>query len=453
MAELQSKDFKTLPQPPSHWLFRHVLDLKKEGLMDFIKKNRLIHGDMFTADTGIEKILVLSKPEHVKYVLVDNQKNYIKSYGYKILRIFFGNGLLTNEGESWMHQRRLAQPAFHKKRLETLTRYMVEESVAMAKEWETTKAKGEPFMLSDDMSRVTMLIVARALFGADVSDKIDRISEGVSKLNEYAVKRIMTPFPLPLWIPTPQNLKATKLLAEMDEILYGLISQRRKSTEQHDDLLQMLMEAQDEETGIGMTDQQLRDEVMTIFVAGHETTALAMSWTWYLLSQNPEVEAKLHAELTEVLGDRDPEFSDFPRLKYTRQVIDEVMRKYPPAWLIGRKPVEEDEIGGYSIPNTVNVLLATHEIHHHPDFWTDPDTFDPDRFSEENVKNIPKYAYFPFGGGPRLCIGNNFAMMEMTFLLATLAKQFSLRLAPGHPVELEPLITLRPKYGMKMIFN
>lgn len=437
------------PQVDGHWFFNKAIPIIRD-FIHFLEKHRMHHGGIYYAELRKEHICVLTEPEYVKYVLQENNKNYYKSFSYEILALFLGEGLLTSDGDFWLRQRRLAQPAFHKRRLAQLSRYMTEESQAIADSWEATAAAGGIIDIQNEMMGVTMKIVARALFSANVEHDIPTISENIDRLNHFAIHRIKAPLRLPMWVPTLRHLIFRASSQAVDDVLFRIISERRKSEGNYDDLLQMLMEAQDLDTGESMTDKQLRDECATIFVAGHETTAISMTWLFYQLARNPRVYQKLHAELDSVLGDRDPQMQDIPQLKYTRQIIDETLRLYPPGWLIGRKNMEADTIGGYHVPPKTNVLLATLLIHRREDLWERANEFWPERWDTEAAKSLHKMAYFPFGGGPRLCIGNNFALMEMTILLATLARRFQPHLVVEEELELQPLITLHPKEKIEL---
>ena len=442
---------KNIPVVKGHWFWKSSLDISR-GLLPYARKAMDEHGHIVIAETLLVDLVLITEPDYVKYVLQENNRNYLKSEGYKVLKLFLGEGLLTSEGDFWRHQRRLAQPAFHRKKLALLSQDMAYESEMMAREWEEKGKKG-PFEvnISDEMSRVTMKIVARALFGTEVDSVIDAVSDSITFLNEAGIHRILHPFTSPpLWVPTSRNREFNLHAKRMDDIIYGFIVERRKNPEDRHDLLQMLLDAKDEDTGEGMSDRQLRDEVMTIFVAGHETTAMAMSWTFYLLTQNPWAWEKVREEANSVLGDRFPTLEDLRNLPYTRMVIDETMRLYPPAWLVGRKPIAGDTIDGFPLPKKCNVLMGTYLIHRRPDLWPDPEKFDPERFTPDKVKARHRYAYFPFGGGPRLCIGNNFALMEMHLLLAALAPRFKPEMAQDHDPVAEPYITLRPRGGINI---
>ncbi len=367
-----------------------------------------------------------------------------------MLKLFLGNGLLTSEGDFWRKQRRLAQPAFHKEKLIEITKQMSLSAEALAAKLEDIKQQGKEIDITEYMNEVTLDIVAAALFSSNVSEKMETIRNSLTVANEFAISRIQNPVRWPLWMPVKANRDFRKAGKDLDSVIYSFIESRRKLKEHPNDLLSMLMDAVDEETGERMSDLQLRDECMTIFLAGHETTSLSLSWFWMLMDQHPEEEQKLCDELKTVLDGRTPTFADIPRLKYTKQLIEESMRLYPPAWTVGRKSLAADEIDGYKISPSQNMMLMTYIVHRHPDYWEEPDKFKPERFNDENAKSIKKFAYFPFGGGPRLCIGNSFAMMEMQLVIATLAQRFKFRRTESHEIEKDALVTMRPKGGIKM---
>jgi cytochrome P450 len=365
-----------------------------------------------------------------------------------MLRRLLGNGLLTSDGAFWHRQRRLMAPMFHRQRVAGFCNLMVESTLEMLASWEVLAHSGEPCDIAAEMARLTLAIVARALFSADVSDDAEAISAALTEVNrqlgEFSVLDMF-------WmIPTPRKRRFRAAVAALDRVVNRIIDQRRRASHRAEDLLSMLLEAVDEETNKGMTPRQIRDEVLTLLLAGHETTANALAWTWYLLSQNPAAEQKLQREIADVLGERAPNALDLPRLPYTRMVIEESMRLYPPAWAISRNAIDEDEIGGYRVPRKTNVIICSFVTHRHPAFWDEPERFDPERFSQPRSEARPNFAYLPFGGGPRICIGNGFAMSEAQLVVATVAQRYRLRLAPGHPVELHPLVTLRPRHGMRM---
>lgn len=442
-----ASDATTIILPPRssryHWLLGDIPELQRD-MMGWMHNSFREIGPTYRARLLRRSIYTTMDPAAVRHVLQDNNKNYKKSFGYDVLKLFLGQGLLTSEGDFWLRQRRLAQPAFHRKRMEALSRVMQEEATAWAEKWSVLRKKGETVDITEEMMAVTMRIVARALFSANVDADIPTIGHNMARLNDFAMDRIKAPFPTPTWIPTPRRRAFKEATSQVDSVIFRIIESRRGHTEDYDDLLSMLMEAKDVDTGEQMNNMQLRDECMTIFVAGHETTAVSLSWTFDLLSRNPEMMGHLQDELKAVLDGRPPAFEDIPRLVYTRQVIDEALRLYPPGWVIGRKALEEDELCGFHVKKDTNILLNAYETHRIPELWEQPLDFVPERWGEPSIKDLPRFAYYPFGGGPRLCIGNNFALMEMTFLLAALAQGNAFSPTQEHPIAMDPLITLRP---------
>jgi cytochrome P450 len=389
---------------------------------------------------------LVSHPDDVHDVLVRQAAHFHKSVVTKIvLGRFLGDGLLISDGEFWKRQRRLEQPAFHSKRISAYAEAMVALAEDQAAGWRD----GVELDVDAEMMRLTLRIVARTLFDADVADAADAVGEALTTIlhisNQQTGSFIM---PLPIWVPTPRNFRERGAVATLDGILKPIIEQRRSSGEDKGDLLSMLLLARDED-GARMSDKQVRDEAMTIFLAGHETTANALNWTWVLLAQNPQVEARLHAELDAALGDRAPTLDDLPRLPYTDMVIKEAMRLYPPAWLVSREPTEDVVVGGYPVKKAETVLMSPYILHHDPRWWDEPERFIPERFSPENEARLHKHAYIPFGSGPRICIGSSFALMEARLLLAALARRWRLHLVGDAP-DTEPLITLRPLGGLPM---
>jgi cytochrome P450 len=397
----------------------------------------------------------LYHPDHVKHVLQENHRNYNKDFFImKATRQIFGNGLFTNDGESWLRQRRLMQPSFHHKRLASFGRLMTEATVAMLERWQATTPGDVPLDIPLEMMRLTLRVAGLSLFSLDLSNEVDTVGRTFTTIGPLLSRYANLPFP-PLWVPTPGNRRLQAGLNTLNTVVYAIINERRTRPIDTDaaDLLGMLLSARDEETGEGMSDQQLRDEVLILLLAGYETTATALTWTWYLLSQHPEVERHLHAELDTVLSGRLPTVEHLDALPYTRMVIQEVLRLYPPAFGFTRHAVASDEIGGYRIQANSMVFVSQYCTHRHPAFWEEPEVFDPERFTPERSAGRPRFAYFPFGGGPRQCIGNAFALMEAQLVLATVAQRYSLRLVPGHPVEPHVLVTLRPRYGLPMTLH
>lgn len=451
-----AEDIQQLPTPPGprgHWLLGNYPDLEADAL-GFLTGLRRQYGDVVRTRFLVWNAYFVAHPDGVQHVLQSNHRNYNKEFiEYEKLSWIVGNGLLTSDGDFWLRQRRLAAPAFHRKNIAGYATIMTAAADDMLQGWETAAAQQQPLDISKEMMRATLRIVTQALFSFDSAADAATVDHAFSFANEYIGTDAERPFAQWLrHIPTARNRRFKESIDALDAIVYRIINTRRQQPETaaDNDLLAMLMNARDEETGAGMTDQQLRDEVMTLLLAGHETTANALTWTFYLLSEHPAVRAELEAEVDAVLNGRLPTVEDLPQLSYTRMVIEESMRLYPPAYSIGRMAIDDDAIGGYHVPAGSPVFMSSYVTHRHPDFWDEPEAFRPRRFEPQRVQERDRFAYFPFGGGPRLCIGNNFAMMEAQLLLATVVQRYRLHLAPGHPVEMEPLITLRPKYGMVM---
>ncbi len=410
------------------------------------------YGDIVKVEILGGRQYIVTHPDQLHEVLVTKADKFHKDADYtdpnRGMARFLGNGLLTSDGEFWKRQRRLAAPAFHAKRIAAYADTMVAVTQQRLDHWQDNSR----LALDEEMMRATLDIVTKALFNVDVSDAARRIGDAVTVLQYMAAEgNSLLSLLIPHWVPTPQRRREARSVRDLDEIVYGLIRQRREAgTPDLGDLLSMLMLAQDED-GSHMSDKQVRDEVVTIFLAGHETTANTLNWTFYLLAQHPDVEAQLHHELDTVLAGQPPALEDLKRLPYTEMVVKESMRLYPPAYGVGRVAIEDTTIGGFDVPVGTNVGIFTYFAHRDPRWWDDPEEFNPERFSPENEPNIPRYAYLPFGAGPRVCIGNSFAMMETQIMLATIAQQYQLRLAEGQKVIPEPLITLRPKGGLRMI--
>jgi cytochrome P450 len=405
------------------------------------------YGDVAYFKLGPQPVFLLNNPDHIRDVLITHNKQFMKGEGLQRAKRLLGEGLLTSEGEFHLRQRRLAQPAFHRQRIAAYGMTMVEYSDRLSNRWQP----GQELDISREMMRLTLAIAGKTLFDADVETEADEIGDALSQA--MAMFNYLTlPFSQlleKLPIPAMRRFKAAR--QRLDETIYRMIRERRESGEDRGDLLSMLIQARDTEgDGTGMTDEQLRDEAMTIFLAGHETTANALTWTWFLLSQNPEVEAKFHAEVDTVLAGRTATAEDYPRLRYTEMVFAEAMRMYPPAWIIGRRALNDYRIGDYHVPARSIVLMSQYLMHHNAKFFPEPDRFDPERWTPEAREARPQFSYFPFGGGPRLCIGESFAWMEGVLVMATLAQKWRMRLAPNHPIVLEPIVTLRSKHGMKM---
>ncbi len=443
------------PGPKGTLLWGSLNERQKRPLELYLG-GMLKYGDIARFRMGPYTVQLISDSDLVKQILQDRAARYPKGRMYEVLEPVLGKGLLTNEGESWRQQRKLAQPAFHRQRLIGFSQTMVRETQKMMEGWSEAARTGTSFDVAQEMMRLTLSIVGLTLFSRDVSGNSDEVGGAVSRTIHIANARLLSRFPKWYDWPTPVRARFNRDKATLDRVVFEMIEARRKDPTDHGDLLSMFMATHDEETGATMTDQQLRDEIMTIFLAGHETTANTLAWTWALLSQHPDVARKLRAELTQVLQGRAPSFEDVPKLKYAERVIQESMRLYPPAWIIAREASEDDELGGFEIPKGSFLVISPYVLHRNPKYWKNPEGFDPDRFDPEKNPDIAtraKYAYMPFSGGPRICIGNAFAMMEAVLILATVAQRFDLNLVPGAKIVPEPLITLRPQFGVPVTLS
>jgi cytochrome P450 len=420
----------------------------QRGAHLFFERIARQHGDIsHFRFSGLDTFL-LNHPDYIKEVLVTNNQNFTKGVALQRAKRLLGEGLLTSEGEFHRRQRRLAQPAFHRQRVALYGEVMTEYAGRTSARWRD----GETLDIADEMMRLTLAIVGKTLFDADVESEAGEIGEAMNAVMDLFNALTIPFFELLEKLPTPQMRRFKQARARLDRIMYRMIDERRRSGQDRGDLLSMLLLADDEEGASGgMSDTQVRDEALTIFLAGHETTANALTWTWYLLSQNPEAEARFHEELQTVLGTRAPTPEDFPRLRYTEMILAESMRLFPPAWAIGRRSIESCSIGGFNIPPRSLILMSQYVMQRDARYFPEPERFDPNRWLPENRDARPQFSYFPFGGGPRRCIGEGFAWLEGVLLLATLGQKWHMRLLPNHPVALRPVITLRPKHGMRMI--
>jgi cytochrome P450 len=434
------------PGPPRGIPGSQLLRFRRDPL-GFLSAAAGQHGDVVRIQFGPREVVLFVHPDHVREILVTQQRNFIKSMVLQRSRRVLGDGLLTSEGELHLRQRRLVQPAFHRVRIAAYGEVMVEHALRMDAGWRD----GQTLDIHAEMMRLTLGIVAKTLFDADVSADSAAIAESLNVLLTM-FNRVIMPFSDLLdRLPLPRTRAMQKSKAHLDAIIYGFIAERRRTGEDRGDLLSMLLLSQDHEgDNAGMTDTLVHDEALTLFLAGHETTAAALTWTWYLLAQHPAVAERWRAELDAVLGGRAPTFDDLPGLPYTRMLLSESLRLYPPAWVIGRESLAPFSVGGYELPAGSTVLVSPYITQRDGRWYPDPARFDPERWAAELAEARPKYAYFPFGGGTRICIGEQFAWMEGMLLLATLGQQWRFQLVPGHPVEPQPLITLRPRHGVQM---
>jgi cytochrome P450 len=407
------------------------------------------YGDIVAYRLGGERLIFVNDPQHIKDVLVTHNRNFTKGRALQRTKRLLGEGLLTSEGATHLRQRRLMQPAFHRDRIAAYADTMVAYADRTRRAWRD----GATLDVAQEMNRLALSIVGKTLFDADVESQAAEVGVALTGVMETFWMTMLPFSDLLEHLPVPKLRRARAARAELDAIIYGMIAERRRSHRDHGDLLSMLLSAQDDEAegAAGrMSDVQVRDEAMTIFLAGHETTANALTWTWYLLSTAPEVEATLHAEVERALQGRLPCVADIGSLPFVERVVTESMRLYPPAWIIGRRTIADYSLGGYVVPARTILVLSPFVTQRDARFYTEPERFDPDRWTPEFRASLPKFAYFPFGGGPRQCIGESFAWMELVLLVATIAQQWRLQLVPGHPVVPEPLVTLRTKHGMRM---
>jgi cytochrome P450 len=400
------------------------------------------------------RVILISRPGPLKHMLLERSHIYERGLGTPRLVPFLGYGLVTLEGESWLQRRRLLQPVFHNTYVARFASAMANKTAAMVEKWQATGARGETLDTMTEVSKLTRDILIKTIFGMDM--EIDN-SEALALAQSLKIAMTYTSFlpfknPFPLWAPTPRNRAFRQAIETLDRIVYRIIAERRQNLDGQSDLVALLLKARDADTGAGLDDRQLRDEVMTFFFAGSESTATTLAWTWYLLALHPEVERRVHAEVDEVLGGRLPTVDDLPRLTYTRRALMESMRLFPAGWLFSRglRAGEKDEIDGHVITDKALLLYSPYVTHRLPELWENPEAFDPERFTPERVAKRPRFAYIPFGEGPRQCIGNNLSLMETHLILAIVAQRFSLRLAPGTRVEPRPIVALCPRNGMPM---
>ncbi len=441
------------PGPKARFLLGHALEFARNS-MKFLNSCSREYGDVVRLRVFHIPVCILANPRDIENVLAKNSSNFLKSRDYRAMKSVLGNGLLTSEGAFWQKQRKLVQPAFRHENIELYAQTMVGATSRMLDSWRD----GETRDIHASFMSLTLEIVAKALFGSEVTGSAGDVGAALAVLMEQFMGQAGLAFLLPESLPLPSSIRFKRAIQKLDRIIYTIIDQRRAERLEpgaaSKDLLEMLLLSQDDE-GSQMSDEQLRDEVMTLFLAGHETTANALSWTWYLLAQNPDVASKLFAELDSVLAGCAPTAADSQHLPFTEMVMKESMRLYPPAWAVGRQAIAPFEAGGYEFPAGTSIAILQWTTQRDPRFFADPEVFDPERWSPEGkrYRTLPRFAYFPFGGGPRVCVGAGFAMMEAILLLATTAQRFRMSLAPKQKVRMLPSVTLRPKNGIKMILH
>jgi cytochrome P450 len=399
---------------------------------------------------GLDRVYLLNSPATLEHVFVSNWRNYRKSDFYDKLRPLFGKGIVTSEGEYWRRQRQLMNPAFHRESLERIGHIMRTATANKIAAWRDRPAD-QAFNISTEMTELSLAIVMESLFGSDAAGRTDAVAHAVDTMLEVCEQRVWAVPDFHDRPVSPLYWRQRRARAALDEIVFDIIDRRHQAGDAGRDLLGMLLNAEDPETGEGMTATQLHDETTTLLVTGHESTANAAVWVFYVLARHPEIEAKVRDEIDRICGGNTPTDEDLRELSYQRMVIEEVMRLYPPAWTISRTAIEDDVIAGYDVPAGTNIMVSPYVIHRNPRYWPDPERLDPTRFAPEQQERRPKFAYIPFGGGPRSCIGSNFAMMELQIVITMLLQAFRTELAPQPPIEREAIISIRPKGGIQFV--
>ena len=435
---------ETLPKGPKGHLISGNLREFRKDFLDFLTLCARDYGDIVPLRLGLKRIILVNRPEFIEQILVSDYQNFIKSYIPRFLAPVLGNGLLLSEGDFWRRQRRMTQPAFHRNRIAAYGRIMVQFTSRMISNWQA----GETRDIHDELMSLTSEIVAKTLFDADLKETKE-VRDGIEAVMNNFTSRRESLLTFPDSFPTLGNLRLRRAVQSFDDIIYGFIKQRRDSGEDRGDLLSILLHMSDEDDGSRMNDKQVRDEAVTLFLAGHETTANALAWTWYLLSRHPTVEARLVDEVKTALGGRSPTVEDLPNLRYTEDVVSEVLRLYPPAYFLSREAVKDFRLGNYQIPAGTTFLISQWVTHRDPRLFESSDQFIPERWANGLAKRLPKCSYFPFGAGPRTCIGSSFAMMESVLILATIAQKFWFTIDANQCIQPRPTVTLRPKHGVK----
>ena len=441
---------KLPPGPKGLPLFGLAFQFLRDPL-ETLRRLAREYGDIVCVPVVNQHRIFLNHPDYIEQVCIVQQAKFHKSKLTKdVTQRLLGQGLLISEGDFWRRQRRLAQPAFHRSRVNEYGTTMVERAEVRMKEWRD----GDVRDITQEMMAMTLDIAVRTLFGSTLQAEAEQVGDSLGYLMRYSLRKARSPIKIPENWPTPANRRATRETQFLDSLVYGIIKERQAegTTNHHHDLLAMLMNAMDED-GTQMTPQQLRDESMTLFLAGHETTALTLSWAWYMLSENLAAEVRLHEELHGVLAGRAPELGDFERLPYLRAVVSETLRLYPAAYIVARTSVAPCAIAGYDFPADTTMIMAQWVMHRDPRYFDDPEVFRPERWLNGLENRLPAGAYFPFGDGPRRCIGQGFALLESALVLATIAQKYRFKLIPGHRVIPEPLVTLRAKHGIRMTFH
>jgi cytochrome P450 len=442
-----------IPGPRGNALFGLLLDVWRDrlGLMTEVTEK---FGDVVRFKMGPKELYFLNHPDHAKHVLVDQAANYHKGIGLIHARKVLGDGLLTSEGELWKRQRRTINPAFHRERLSRFSGVVVDEAAALTARWRLRTSTGPvgPVDVVQEMTTLTLAVLGQTLLDADLG-AYESMGHAFDVVQDQAMFEMQTLNMVPHVLPLPRNFRFRAARRELERIVFDIVEQRSRAGHAGDDVLARLLADYAGESDEKVRRRRLRDELVTILLAGHETTASTLSWAWYEISCNPEIGERMRAEAVAVLGDGLPTYEDLHRLNYTRMVIQETMRLHPPVWILPRRAIEPDEVAGYHIPAGADVLICPYTLHRHPEFWDEPERFDPDRFDTDRAATQHRYAYVPFGGGPRFCIGNNLGMMEAVFVASMAAREFRLELQPGRKVVAEAMLSLRIRGGLPMIIH
>ena len=434
------------PRPPGSSILGHIPQWRRDPLKLVTEAAR--YGDVVRLQLPGETYL-LNHPRHVKHVLQDNHQNYVKGWVFDRIKPYWGESLLTAEGEVWRTQRRRVQPSFKREHTVGFAPAITRRTAEMLDRWEPSAGSDRELVLYNEMTQLALVIIGDVLFGVELWGDVSKMAGAVQTALRVLKTRVAALAPLPLWIPTPDNMRFNGAMRTLRGGVTDIIERTRSAGGEARSFVAMLMDARDSESGERMSDEQLHYEVIGMLQQGHDTIGETLAWTWYLLSLHPEIERKLHDEVSRVLGGRVPVVADLEHLKYANMIVQESLRLIPPVWIIPRDAIKDDEIGGFKIPGGATVLVSPYLTHRHPEFWTNPEAFDPDRFLPDAAKGRPRHAYFPFGGGPRLCMGADMAIMETLLILAMVVQRYQLHLVPGHREEPECILDMIPRYGVR----
>jgi cytochrome P450 len=435
------------PGPRGGLVMGNLKEYKRDPI-GMLLRLRLEYGDIVRNRLGPFVTHALAHPDHIKYVLQTNASNYVRGRFYERFKLFFGYGLLTTDGDFWLRHRHIAQPLFHKRQVDTLSEMITAPVSEMLERWYGYAEARQPIDVVPEMMRLSLRVLGKAIFNLDIARHADKVGPAVRLGLEAMMPQGNLNDFIPFWVPTPLNWRIRRARRVLHDIIDQVIEDHRTGRSEGGDLISLLLSAKDPETGAALHQQEVRDEVMTVFLAGHETTGSGLAWCLYALSKHPDVMRRLRAELGQVLGERAPGAADVQRLPYLSMVVDESLRMYPPIWGYTRDAIEDDEVGGYRIPAGSSIFVSPYVTHRHPEFWENPEAFDPERFAAENAGARPRFAYFPFGGGPRQCIGIHMAKLQMQLAIGAIVQRFDLHAVPGHTVKYGALVSLRPANGI-----